>query len=196
MPGRYRRSVSTKRRSRGPAGNFTVYNLVPPPGVAAQFGFHFNGTTNMFLDARVRSGGDNGITEHVNVPQLKVVATRSRFGVCRVNTGRARGRNPFLTLPTSCGEPPLSVIEMFGSWQDPEATPPAAVFPWHDNEGTPVGITGCEKLVHFHPSISLAPDTSTSDSPAGLTATVACAGGFEPGRAGDVGVEGNDGCVA
>ena len=56
----------------GPSGVFTVYNLVPPPGVAAQFGFNFNGT-HTFLDAKVRSGGDYGITEHVNVPQLKVL---------------------------------------------------------------------------------------------------------------------------
>ncbi len=44
-----------------------VYNLVPPPGIAAQFAFTFN-DISIFLDARVRSGGDYGITEHANIP--------------------------------------------------------------------------------------------------------------------------------
>ena len=52
----------------GGIGHFAVYNLVPPAGVAAEFGFDFSGT-HIFLDAKVRSGGDYGITEHVNVPQ-------------------------------------------------------------------------------------------------------------------------------
>ena len=42
-----------------------VYNLVPPKGMPAQFGFTIVGI-NTFLDAGVRTGGDNGITEHVN----------------------------------------------------------------------------------------------------------------------------------
>ncbi len=49
-----------------------VYNLVPPPGIAAQFGFTISGVS-IFLDARIRSGGDYGITEHANVPQRKIV---------------------------------------------------------------------------------------------------------------------------
>ena len=162
----------------GPSGAFTVYNLVPPPGVAAQFGFNFNGT-HTFLDAKVRSGGDYGITEHVNVPQLKLLFnTITIWGVPGKETGAPQ--NSFLTLPTSCGAPPLFSEEFLGSWQEPEATPAPVSFPWHDNEGTPVGIKGCEKLVHFHPSISLAPDTSSSDSPAGLTATVGVPAGLNP----------------
>ena len=52
---------------------FKIYNLVPPPGIAAQFAFSFNGTST-FLDSNVRSGGDNGITTHINpLPQRKVV---------------------------------------------------------------------------------------------------------------------------
>ncbi len=50
-----------------------VFNLVPPPGVAAQFAFDIDGI-DVFLDARVRSGGDYGITEHVDdLPKRKVV---------------------------------------------------------------------------------------------------------------------------
>ncbi|HEX3692661.1 MAG TPA: hypothetical protein VHU13_04900, partial [Solirubrobacteraceae bacterium] len=43
----------------------SVYNLVPPPGVPAQFGLKVAGI-DVYLDAGVRSGGDYGITVHVN----------------------------------------------------------------------------------------------------------------------------------
>ena len=53
--------------------SFGIYNLVPPPGVAAQFGFTFLAQST-FLDSNVRSGGDNGITTHINpLPQRGVV---------------------------------------------------------------------------------------------------------------------------
>lgn len=38
-----------------------VYNLEPPPGMAAQFGFSFL-NQRTYLDARVRNGGDYGVT--------------------------------------------------------------------------------------------------------------------------------------
>jgi hypothetical protein len=42
-------------------GPLPLDNMVPPPGVAARFGFNIAGTV-VVLDARVRSGGDYGIT--------------------------------------------------------------------------------------------------------------------------------------
>ena len=50
-----------------------VYDMVPPRGVAAQFAFTIQ-SKDVFLDARVRSGGDYGITEHVdNSPEDHVL---------------------------------------------------------------------------------------------------------------------------
>jgi hypothetical protein len=164
----------------GSPGHFPVYNLVPPPGVAAEFGFDFAGT-HTFLDARVRSGGDYGITEHTNVPQLAVrFNSFTAWGVPgeHPQNGSGSGR-PFLSLPTSCGGPPVFSVEMLGTWQDPGAFAETS-FPWHDNQGVPVGITGCERLSNFEPSVSLAPDTSYSDTPAGLTATVRVPQGLNP----------------
>jgi hypothetical protein len=163
-------------------GRFDVYNLVPPPGVAAEFAFDFSGT-HTFLDARVRSGGDYGITEHTNIPQLKVLQnTITIWGIPGEHPQNGSGSTrPLLTLPTSCGgEAPLFTQEMLGTWQNPNATAPVASFKWHNNENVPVAITGCEKLTHFNPSISLAPDTSYSDTPAGLTATVTVPQGLNP----------------
>ena len=156
-----------------------VYNLVPPPGVAAQFAFTVDGI-GVFLDARVRSGGDYGITEHANVPQRKVVFnTTTIWGVPGEHETGAEHK-PLLTLPTSCGQPPEFSIEELGTWQDESLRPPAISFPWHNSEDDPVGITGCDKLKHFEPSVNLAPDTSFSDTPAGLSATVRVPQGLNP----------------
>jgi hypothetical protein len=174
-------------------GNFAenVYNLVPPPGVAAQFGFAFNGT-DVFLDARVRSGGDDGITEQIDpTPERKIVFnTTTIWGNPGEHTfpGESaseleqRGLRPLLSLPTSCepaSEAPQFSIETLSTWQEPGAFAQVST-PWHNSEGTPVGITGCERLVHFSPSISIAPDTSQADTPTGLTASVRVPQGLNP----------------
>ena len=177
--------------------SFEVFNLVPPPGIAAQFGFSFEGQST-FLDSGVRSGGDNGITTHINpVPERGVVFNQTTIwgypgkvqneqAVQRGEPGKSvaqleeEGERPLLTLPTSCQGQPQFGIEALGTWQEENAIAhknnplfkAQAGITMHNNALEPVGITGCEKLVHFQPTIETAPDTSDTDSPAGLTATV------------------------
>ena len=50
-----------------------VYNVEPPGGVAAEFGFHPFGLTPVLVDASVRTGGDYGITVNTRVTQSGVV---------------------------------------------------------------------------------------------------------------------------
>jgi hypothetical protein len=51
-----------------------VYNLVPPPGVAAEFGFLVAETTPILLQTSVRTGTDYGLTTNVpNINQTVVV---------------------------------------------------------------------------------------------------------------------------
>jgi hypothetical protein len=167
-----------------------VYNVVPPAGLAAQFGFVIKGIPT-FLDAKVRSGGDYGITEHVfDVPKNNVTfntitiwgnPSEPGFDIDRGGPGcdPAAGGGcaytgiptPLLTLPTSCGKQQPILAEMIGTWQDEEARAHAEVG-LHDSEGAEVGITGCERLVHYNPTAAIAPDTTSSDTPAGLTAEV------------------------
>ena len=98
------------------------------------------------------------------------------------------GERPLLTLPTSCGAPPQFGIEALGTWQEEFAVThednplfkAQSSVTMHNNADEPVGITGCEKLVHFQPTIEAAPDTSDTDSPAGLTATVRIPQGVNP----------------
>ncbi len=80
---------------------------------------------------------------------------------------------PFLTLPTSCvGPQSFSVIAE--SWAPLGALNSGISevgFLSHDDSGSPSGLTGCDHL-SFSPSIEAAPDTSSADTPAGLTVDV------------------------
>jgi len=184
--------------------SLAVYNLVPPRGMPAQFGFVVFGIET-FLDAGVRTGGDNGITEHVNNIEEKVdIASntttlwgipadpghdKERCGGTCQNKGVSSSvaPKPLLTLPTLCGAPPRFTIET-NSWQKPE-TIVKDEFLMHNSEGTPTGFTGCEKLVHFGPQLSIAPDTSFSDTPAGLGVELGIPPDTNPEGLGSAGVK-------
>ena len=166
--------------------NLPVYNMVPPPGVAAEFAFTLDGNINVFIDARVRSGGDYGITEHANVPQRKIVFNSTTIWGNPSEHFTGIPGKPLLTLPTACGGPGRELgedkisFEEIGTWTNESVNSQPLSVPLHNSEGVPVGITGCEKLKHFQPFISLAPDTSFSDTPAGLSATVKVPQGLNP----------------
>jgi hypothetical protein len=166
-----------------------VYNLVPPPGHPAEFGFEiFN--NRVLLDASVRSDGDYGITETVNnIPQREIVwstveiwgvpadpshdAQRVCFnpvtGINETPCKSPEGPVPFLTMPTAC-EGPQSYSVSANEWLDESVTDQTS-FLSRDENGSPLGLSGCEHL-GFAPSISVAPDTSNADTPAGLTVEV------------------------
>jgi hypothetical protein len=170
-----------------------VFNLVPPPGVAAEFAFTFVGN-NVFLDSTPRTGGDDGITTTVNnVPEGRGArgAVVTLWGTpgdgshdsWRCQNGCPAGTTPipFLTLPTACRAPQPFTVHV-SEWQDPRVTGEATVRS-HDRNGNPTGFTGCERLSHFNPSISLAPDTTYADAPAGLTVAVRVPQGQNSGLA-------------
>jgi hypothetical protein len=159
-----------------------VFNLVPPPGVAASFGFTFVGNP-VFLDSSPRTGGDYGITTRTaNVPFFRGArgATVTLWGVpgdhshdrWRCNgcgSSGEVGAKPLLTLPTACEGPQEFRVHM-NEWLDPAVTARASFFS-HDANGERAGFTGCERLA-FAPTISIAPDTGRSDTPTGLTVEV------------------------
>jgi hypothetical protein len=172
--------------------SFPVYNLVPPPGVPAEFGFDLLGLQT-FLDANVRSGGDYGLVVHVNnISPLQLMYNNitfwgepsdpqhngSRFSKngdvehgaprCKEGCASSAPRVPFLTLPTSC-EGPQTYSASLNTWETGAFGETS--FLSHDSSNTPVGFTGCGHL-GFKPSISAAPDTASADTPAGLTVDV------------------------
>jgi hypothetical protein len=126
-----------------------IFNLVPPPGVPARFGFSLQ-TLVVLLDASVRSDGDYGVNVTVrNINQtLPVLGTSVTFwGVPADPSHDAdRGYNeardlpcanadappecsnaaglearPFLTLPTACTAPGVGLRTTLrvDSWQNP-----------------------------------------------------------------------------
>jgi hypothetical protein len=162
---------------------FPVYNLIPPQSEPAQFGVTLFGIQT-FLDAQVRSGGDYGLTVHVdNIPEREINSTSLTLwgvpaeashnaerctefkGLITCGLSSSAQSTPFLTLPTSC-EGPLTTTFRVGAWESPSTG--EASYVSHDQNGDPLGITGCAQL-SFGPAISVAPDTSYADTPAGLT---------------------------
>jgi hypothetical protein len=171
---------------------FPVFNITPPPGVAALFGFDITGGIPVLLEARVRSGGNYGITEHVqNAPQRQPIYTsvtiwgvpsEASHGSERrgASEGPGASTTPFLTLPTSCVESQEFDVEEINTWQEEDMVPAGRPFFTHDTAGQPLGFTGCESLVHFEPTMSIAPDTIAADSPAGLSAELRVPQGVNP----------------
>jgi hypothetical protein len=176
-----------------------VWNVVPPPGVPAEFAVNIGGI-KAFLDSTVRTGGDAGITTTAtNVPQRLLAGnvltlwgvpgdpthdpwrTANAGGCSReasVEDKRLRrcgtsGLNPvlkpFLTLPTSCGAPQPFGVRV-SSWQHPGAWTSTS-FTTHDSTGDTTPFAGCEQLA-FGPSLSTAFESTLADSGTGLTADV------------------------
>ncbi len=176
---------------------FEVFNMVPPPGVPAEFGFNFGGIVT-FLDATVRSGSDYGISTNVpDVAQRGIASSvvtlwgypadhthdawrnsgilgctgggGGGYGNCEPIAVGGGTRRPFLTLPTSCTGPlPFSISA--GTWQHPSDRSGTS-FLSHDSNDNPTGLSGCDQL-DFGPSLSVAPDTAQADTPTGLTVEV------------------------
>jgi hypothetical protein len=161
--------------------NLSVYNMVPPPGVPAEFGMDVE-SAPVLIDAHLRSGSDGGITEHFNLPQYQIAFNSiTLWGYPAERNGSGLPPRPLFTLPTSCGAPAEFSAQALATWQDPLASIPLASVVYHNSAGTPTGFTGCERLSRFEPAVSsLQPDTSFSDSPAGLEARVKVPQGLSP----------------
>jgi hypothetical protein len=172
---------------------FAVYNMVPPPGVADEFAFTFSGFTAYFDTGPSSADGYRLVTHINNIPEAQVALNiltlwgvpaeashnfqrcgpGPEYGVtgtvfCGISSGLSP--KPFLTLPTSCEGPQPFTLRQLSTWADPSVSSERTVQS-HDNNGTPQGFTGCEKL-SIEPILSTVPDTSFADTPAGLTAEV------------------------
>lgn len=170
--------------------HYVVYNVVPPPGEPAQFAIRISFTT-VWIDTSVRTGGDYGITASLhNLPQpIAVTGSSLTFwgvpgdplhdsercgndpfnaggGACNPGGSFQDLVKPFMTLPTSCLGPQTTTMET-DSWET-QGSFTSASFLSHDNLGNPIGASGCDAL-DFSPTISIQPDTTTADSPAGLS---------------------------
>jgi hypothetical protein len=147
--------------------NLPVYNMVPPHGVAVQFGANFI-IPKAFIDAGVLAGGDYPVQATVlESPVIEpVIVTRlTVFGV----VGHGENRKAFLTLPTGCTGPLRSTIST-DSYQDPGHFVGATTVT-RDVAGQPVALSGCSQLL-FPPTITVSPDVADASSSTGLTVGV------------------------
>lgn len=170
---------------------FPLYNLVPPAGVPAQFGI-FALLFPVTMEASVRTGGNYGITVSLdNLSELPPITGTSLTlwgvpadpshdpyrGSCLSEEGVSTGDcpsegslTPFITLPTECGSP-LTIALQVDSWAQPGDF--AAARASTDNAaGAPLDVTGCEKI-DFDPTISVRTETTSADTPTGLTIDMA-----------------------
>ena len=184
-------SLRNDEGKRGVAGvifaSDPVYNLKPPPGVAAQLGFMFKGLVPVVLNVSVRTGGDYGLTiDTHNIIEIEPVyavvahvwgvpadsghdpvrgsclneeSAGGSFGDCPVSAPRV----PFLVNPTSCGVPRTASVSV-DSWEEPGVFRPPVAF-------VMPALSGCEKL-DFSPSIEIAPDQTSASTPTGLNVDV------------------------
>ncbi len=180
----------------GPEGGgaLAVYNMVPPPGVVAQFAAIIFGKT-VFIDASPRGYGDYDLVTHIddiaeganldgNILRLWGVPPEASHDAARDAGGesaeqkRCRSEGcpssasprPFLTLPTACEGPQAFTIRGLGSWEDIGARAQDSVLS-HNTLDEPIGFAGCSGL-SFDPSIATALDTGEADTPAGLGVSV------------------------
>ncbi len=163
-----------------------LYNVVPPQGVAAEFGARFNNFANAFIEAKLRTGEGYGVSaDSLNVTTLASVISASvtmwgvpgerahnseryclgfRVGAsyenppCKEAEDLTLPETPFLTAPDSCGGPLTTVAEI-DSYQNPGEFLSAT--------SQTNGMVNCG-LLHFEPTLEVTPDTVRADAPTGL----------------------------
>jgi hypothetical protein len=160
-----------------------IYNMTPPPGVAAQFAFSVAGSTSLEY-ASVQSEQDYGLSVAApNIPTPITAVTETIWGT-PAETGHDPERtcydsignvfegcssdaplSAYLTLPASCGGAPQTTVRV-----DSKLTP--GIFSSEtvqalDLGGNPAPMSGCDG-VPFAPKVAAQPSTKLAENPSGL----------------------------
>ena len=166
-----------------------LYNMVPPPGTAAEFGFDAIGVgVFVHISGGVRSDGDYGLsggsddilalTDHPvfgaqlqlwgdpSSPSYNKVRGKCTFSTAFESCPVDPTNIALLTAPGECPGQPIATIGHANSWEEPQTFHEAS-YESADLTGTPVEVTGCNKL-EFDPTIEAQPTTNLVDSPSGL----------------------------
>jgi hypothetical protein len=134
---------------------FPLYNLQPPPGMPAEFGFTALHRPVTFAI------GINPDPPYNLFASLRNVSQAASFLASVLTIYGTPGGRPFLTMPRSCGGPLAATVEA-DSWQDPGS--------WVTTEAEavgPPGLSGCSEL-GFSPSVAPRVTTSFAQAPSGL----------------------------
>jgi hypothetical protein len=173
-----------------------IFNLVPATGEPARFGFEAEHVP-VIIDTSVRTGEDYGVTAatHYVSQAANVVSSLLTFWgapgdprhdlargwncvgggyysfsfelpACQASSGGVQ--SPLLTLPTSCTGPMETSVEG-DSWANGNQKPS---IPFARVTSFMEGLDGCNRLVAFTPSISVAPEKQSASTPSGLQVKV------------------------
>ena len=158
--------------------NGPLYNLTPPPGVAAQVGFSSLGFT-LLGSAGVRT--EEGYGARVTANNLPLESSSGTFTIWgtpadkRHDPERGSAEQgtlgsssegpllPFFTLPSSCLAPPLLTLRAESKLGDLAAE----TAPMRDQGANPVALSGCD-AVPFAPNVLSLPGSAIAESPSGL----------------------------
>jgi len=169
----------------GGALNRPLYNMVPPPGYPAEFGFEVLESIDVHFLGSVSSDGTFKVTASSRDVLAKAAiggvrttlwgapseeshdAQRGKclFDPAKRDCAVPRSGRPFLALPSSCGGP-LQTKARIDSWEAPGAFVEGS-YESTDLEGNPVGVNGCSAL-EFDPALEAKATTNQGDSPSGL----------------------------
>jgi hypothetical protein len=164
-----------------------LYNMVPPPGEAAELAFDATGK-NIWVHLM---GGVNAAGEFELGTRVSEILARelnpifgakaqlwgnpsdeshdTMRGLCAKNVGVCpldeRNDAPFVTMPSSCSDAP-EVNAIASSWEEPSKLHTRSA-QTEDSLGNPTSTEGCNAL-EFEPTIEAKPTTNLAESPSGL----------------------------
>ncbi len=174
------------------SGAAPLFNMVPPPGSPATFGFNPGGL-NFYVHVLGNVDPSNGYALKADTPDITQYTEISRVDVNLwgdpTDTGHDRMRGdgcvgngsnyeiktcpvtpsdkPFLTMPSACSGPLVAGAEGV-SWQNQNpGTPVTASAVYGDADGNGADIVDCDQL-DFNPTLKARPTTNVADSPSGL----------------------------
>jgi hypothetical protein len=160
-----------------------LYNMQPPNGSPAEFGFEAVEGIYLHLFGRVRSDGDYGLSAEVrNIPaQVGIYGAVVSIwgnpteashdearGSCLSSGGAcptARTDIAGVTVPDVCGTAPFETTIGIENWIGAKEE---RAYPSAGPGSEPLGVEGCDRLP-FEPSITAASTTPVGDSPSGLS---------------------------
>jgi hypothetical protein len=154
----------------------TVYNIDPPFGEPARFGFNLAGN-NVYLKASVAWEGDfhEGFTIEVpEAPKLEPLIEGLILKNRLVFEGRA-GNGTFITTPSTCFGPAVPsspFLHVYSTWlradsyQEPDPNFPAGSSYFESRIPPGTSPKECDSIP-FNPSLAVSPNTAATDSPSG-----------------------------
>jgi hypothetical protein len=159
---------------------YPIYDLTPPAGSSALFGFRVAGVA-VYLTPSIRTGSDYGLTVAMTgIPQgAHVLGSSVTFwgvpgdaahdnqrGDCVQSHGTCPAGvpiKPLLTLPTQCLTVPVASLRA-DSWSEPGQFVATASDPLASGSA----LTACQAL-DFAPTLNARAESSMADSPTGMT---------------------------